>query len=81
MTCSMIMWKKAFFEAMHEVHVDLLKAKIQKAWGPMMDQAADALLESMGAFWQSKLAEIRAHEAGEGFKHKLHDLWMEEKKK
>jgi hypothetical protein len=79
--CAAEMWKGSFLQAMRQAQVDILKAKIQKAWGPMMDQAADALLESMGAFWQSKIAEVRAAEACQGFKEKLRDLWLEEKKK
>ena len=55
----MIMWKKAFFEAMHEVHVDLLKAKIQKNWGPMMEKGADITLEAMGAMWQGMMNESK----------------------
>jgi hypothetical protein len=57
--CSMNMWKKAFFKAMHEVHVDLLKAKIQKNWGPMMEKGADLTLEAMGAMWQGMMNESK----------------------
>jgi hypothetical protein len=53
----MIMWKKAFFQAMHEVHVELLKGKIQKNWGPMMEKGADITLEAMGAKWQGMMNE------------------------
>jgi hypothetical protein len=64
---------------MREVQVEILKAKIHKAWGPMMDKAADALLESMTTSWHAKLAEVHAAEAASKFKEKLHALWLEGK--
>jgi len=45
---------------MRKVHVDILKAKIAKAWGPMMDKSADAVMEAMGVKWQSMMAEAKA---------------------
>ena len=54
------MWACAFHQAMKEVHVDILKAKIHKAWGPKMDKMADAVLESMEVKWQSTLAQGKA---------------------
>ena len=71
------MWVGAFFQAMKQAQVDILKAKIQKAWGPMMDKAADAALESMGAMWQSILAQAKAKEE---FRSKLQKLWQEGQK-
>jgi len=47
----------------------------------MLDQAADAMLEAATACWQSQVAKVRAAEAACGFKEKLHDLWLQEKKK
>jgi hypothetical protein len=79
--CAADMWKGSFFQAMREAQVDLLKAKIQKAWGPMMDKAADALLASVGARFEAMVAEVRAAEACHEFKGKLKDLWLEQKKK
>lgn len=58
--CATAMWGQAFFCAMKEVHVEILKAKIQKAWGPKMDKAADAVLEAMGVKWQSMMATAKA---------------------
>ena len=79
--CAAGMWKGSFFEAMRETQVDILKAKIHKAWGPMMEQVADALLESMEACWHAKLAQVHAAEAASGFKEKLHHIMTEEKNK
>ena len=52
------MWAKSFGEAMCQAQTEVLKAKILKAYGPMMDQAADAMMETMGALWAEKIAEI-----------------------
>ncbi len=54
------MWACAFQQAMKEVHVDILKAKIHKAWGPKMEKMADAVLETMEVEWQSMLAQGKA---------------------
>jgi len=54
---SMMMWHKAFFQAMHEVHVEKLKKRIESAWGPTIDKSADAAIESFGKIWQSMLLQ------------------------
>ncbi len=53
-------WNKAFFCAMQQVQVDILKEKIQKAWGPVMDKVADATVEAMGVHWESVMAQANA---------------------
>ena len=75
-SCGAAMWACSFFEAMKAAQVEVLKAKIQKAWGPMMDKAADAALESMGVMWQSMLAQSKAKET---FQEKLRNLWQQGK--
>ncbi|OLC92231.1 MAG: hypothetical protein AUI92_05760 [Thaumarchaeota archaeon 13_1_40CM_3_38_6] len=45
---SMRMWHKSFFQAMHEAQVERLKKRIESAFGPTMDKAADAAIESFG---------------------------------
>ena len=75
-SCGTAMWTCSFFQAMKAVQVDILKAKIQKAWGPMMDKAADAALDSMGVMWQSIMAQAKAKE---DFRTKLQKLWQEGK--
>ena len=74
--CAMAMWCTAFCQAMKEVHVDLLKEKIKKAWGAKMDKAADAVVEARGVKWQSMLAEAKAKEE---IRTKLQKLWHEGK--
>jgi uncharacterized protein YchJ len=54
---SMKMWHKAFFQAMHEVHVEKLKKRIESTWGPSIDKSADAAIESFGKIWQSMLLQ------------------------
>lgn len=76
--CGAKMWGGSFMQAMKETQVDILKVKIQKAWGPMMDKAADGVLEAMGTYWQSMLAQARAKE---GVKDMLRELWQDGKKK
>lgn len=75
------MWKVSFAQAMREAQVEILKAKILKSHGPMMEQAADAFLEAAMACWQTQIAQVRKHEASEAFKGKLRDLWLQENKK
>ncbi len=74
--CATAMWSCGFFTAMKEVQVDILKSKIQKAWGQKMDKAADAVLEAMGVQWQSMLAQVKAK--GD-LQSKLRTLWNEPK--
>lgn len=79
--CAADMWKGSFMQAMREAQVEILKAKILKSHGPMMDQAADAFLETAMACWQTQIAQVKKHQAGEAFKSKLLDLWLQDKKK
>jgi hypothetical protein len=48
---SVKMWKKAFFEALMEVHKDALKKKMEAEWGPMTEKAAQAVMDSMTKMW------------------------------
>jgi hypothetical protein len=75
------MWKNSFHRAMTEAQVEILKAKIIKSHGPMLEQAADAFLEAAMACWQSQIAQLKKHQAAETFKGKLVDLWTQDKKK
>ena len=77
MNCALGMWSGSFFRAMKEVQVDLLKAKIQKAWGSKMDKVADAVLEAMGTHWQSMLAQAQAKEQ---LRARVAQIWEEGRK-
>ena len=71
--CATGLWGCSFMQAMKEVQVELLKGKIQKAWGAKMDKAADAAVEAMGAQWQAMLSQAGAKAQ---FRQKLAGLWQ-----
>lgn len=74
--CASAIWRGSFFQAMKELQVETLKAKMQKTMGPKMDKAADATIESMMGMWQSMLMKAKAQQSlGE----RLCALWKEEK--
>ncbi len=75
------MWTGSFRQAVQEAQVEVLKAKILKAWGPMLDQTSDAVLEAMGAMWAAKSAEVRQAEAKEALKGRIRELFNQERKK
>ena len=54
------MWACAGHHAWKQVHVDLLKAKILKTWGPQMEKTADAVIEAMGIEWQAMMTQGKA---------------------
>lgn len=54
-------WSASFCQAMTEVQVEILKAKIKKGWGTEMEKVGDAVIESMGAQWQAMLSKAKAH--------------------
>jgi hypothetical protein len=60
MSCAQALWCSSFGQALRQVHVEALKVRIQKAWGPMIDQGADLVVEAMGAAWQAKMSEAKA---------------------
>lgn len=78
--CVADLWKDSFFQAMKQAQVETLKAKILKAWGPVIDKEADALIEAMGAKWEAMIAQVKAAEACNDFKGKIRDLWLQEQK-
>ena len=61
---------------MKELHVDILKAKMQKAWGSKMEKAADIVLEAMEVKWKTMMQETKAKT---DFRSKLSALWQEGK--
>jgi hypothetical protein len=70
------MWNDAFCGAMREVQVEILKKKIQAAWGPAMEKAGDAVVESMGVKWQAMLANGKSQ--GD-LRDKFTKIWSEKK--
>lgn len=74
--CAQGLWSSSFFAAMQQAQVALLRERIEKAWGAKMSKAADAVIEAMGAQWQSMLAQAQAKETLRG---RLRALWDERK--
>lgn len=74
--CGIAMWHGSFVQALMAVQVDILKPKIQKAFGPTMDKAADAALQAMGEMWGATLATAKAKDS---FRERLEQLWYEKK--
>jgi len=58
--CAMHAWAEAFHQAKKAVMVDILKTKIQKAWGTKMDKIADAVIEAMEIKKESMVAMGKA---------------------
>jgi len=71
------MWECAAHKAWKEVHVDLLKTKIMKAWGPQMEKTADAVIEAMGIEWQAMMTQGKAKT---DLKQKIASIFAENKK-
>jgi hypothetical protein len=70
-------WTCAGHQAWKEVHVDILKTKILKAWGPQMERTADAVIEAMGVQWKAALAQVQAKA---DLKQKIGEIFGESRK-
>lgn len=75
--CAVGMWSCSFMTALKAVQVELLKERIRKAWGEKMNKVADGVVASMGAQWQSMVAQAQAK--GE-FRALLEKTWSEGRK-
>lgn len=53
-------WSGSFMQAMQQTQIDILKDKIRKAWGPMMDKVADEIVQAMGTRWQAMLTQAKS---------------------
>lgn len=51
------MYKHAFFEAIHQAKVEHIKKRIEATMGPTLDKTAEAIVDSLGKIWQSKMQE------------------------
>ncbi len=61
-------------EAKRQVMVDILKSKMQKAWGKKMEQTADAVMEALEA---KKEAMVLGMKAKEGLKTALQGIFKD----
>ena len=74
--CPIHMWLCSFHEAKKAVKVDILKAKIQKLWGPKLEKEATAVLEAM----EAKFASLHADEHAKAqLKEKFEQICRESK--
>lgn len=71
-------WRKAYFAAHMELMTEKLKKKMDAAWGPMVDKAADAVVESMGKQWMAMVQESGAEQE---LREKLARLFSEGQKR
>lgn len=73
--CAMNAWAEAFHQAKKAAMADILKAKIQKAWGAKMDKIADAVIAAMEIKKESIMAIGKAKC---DFRTKLQDILTKE---
>lgn len=73
-----MIWQKAFFKAHLEFMAEKLKKRIEAAWGPTADKAADAMIERMGSQWHAMIQQTLAEQT---FRDKLTKLYSEGEKK
>ena len=57
---ALMAWHKAFFAAHHDAMTERMRKKIETAYGPTMDKAADAVFEAIGKMWSSMLTQSEA---------------------
>jgi hypothetical protein len=68
------MYKHAYMDALYQAQVERIRKRIDAKSGPMLDKMADAVVESFGKMWQSKMAKI---EAGQEMEAKLKKILSE----
>jgi hypothetical protein len=73
-----MIWQKAFFKAHLEFMAEKLKKRIEAAWGPTADKAADAMIERTGSQWHAMIQQTLAEQT---FRDKLTKLYSEGEKK
>jgi uncharacterized membrane protein YheB (UPF0754 family) len=54
---SMELLHKAFHDALYQAHVERLKKRIDASFGPSLDKATDAMIETAAKVWQSMLMQ------------------------
>jgi len=75
---AMIAWHKAFFAAHHDALTERMRKRIETAYGPTMDKAADAVFETIGKVWSSMLTQS---EAKKDLASKLQKIFSETNKR
>lgn len=54
------MYKHAYMDALYQAQVERIRKRIDTKFGTTLDKMADAVVESFGKMWQSKMAKIEA---------------------
>ena len=75
---AMMMWHKSFFAALQEAQTERLRKRIEAAFGPTMDKAADAVIDTIGKVWNSMLIQS---EAKKDLASKLQKIYSETSRK
>lgn len=75
---AMMSCHKAFFAAHHDALTERMRKRIETAYGPTMDKAADAAFEAIGKMWSSMLVQSESkHEVAS----KLQKIFSEANKR
>lgn len=61
-------------DALYQAQVERVRKRIDTKFGPTLDKMADAVVESFGKMWQSKMAKI---EAGQELESNLRKILSE----
>jgi len=56
------MYKHAYMDALYQAQVERIRKRIDAKFGTTLDKMADAVVESFGKMWQSKMAKIEARQ-------------------
>ncbi len=68
---SMELLHKAFHDALYQAHVERLKKRIDASFGPSLDKAADAMIETAAKVWQSTVVQSEAKKESESKLQKI----------
>jgi hypothetical protein len=71
------MYKHAYMDALYQAQVERIRKRIDAKFGTTLDKMADAVVESFGKMWESKMAKI---EAWQGLESKLRTILSEKSK-
>ncbi|MFZ1076258.1 MAG: hypothetical protein WAN47_02380 [Nitrosotalea sp.] len=56
------MYKRAYMDALYQAQVERLRKRIDAKFGSTLDKMADAVAESFGKMWESKMAKMEARQ-------------------
>lgn len=56
------MYKRAYMDALYQAQVERIRKRIDAKFGITLDKMADAVVDSFGKMWQSKMAKMEARQ-------------------